>query len=86
MRRYRPLRRIVGKDSAALPEDDPFLAYCREREIEMARWPRLLLDVLECGHRVAAKILPSASSTPYVHRDGEVYRKCPECPREEKDG
>lgn len=50
---------------------------------------RMLIDVLECGHRFGAVFLPKPSRTPYRHEMGadgkpeKTWRRCTKCPREE---
>lgn len=72
--RRRPYRLIVAHDSET-PEHPGI--------------PRMLIDVLECGHKHPARFLQPASKTPYTHEMGangkpvRSYRRCNSCPLEE---
>lgn len=77
-RRYQPLREIEETMMVPIPAPPGSVgaAPCGRAHY--------LLDILSCGHVLAAKLLMSPSRTPYV-RDGERrYRKCRECPRVSK--
>lgn len=68
MRRYMPLRRVLGTVKEPL-------AGTPERGLYAA------LDALECGHHVGAVFLAPRSKAPYVRTADGTYRKCAKCPR-----
>lgn len=77
MSRRRPYRLIVGHEEDVMHEPD------------FGSSVRMLVDVLECGHKHPARFLQPASKTPYTHEMGadgkpvRSYRRCNSCPLEE---
>ena len=91
MRRYQPLRRIVGTHKEPV-SDEETLAWLRgigstmtdELRRNALKGERYhVYDVLECGHRLGAVFAPGAHETPYVRLEDGNHRKCPNCPRVE---
>lgn len=78
MRRYQPLRLIAEKRMVPTVDQPWSVGQA------LGGTPHELLDILDCGHVLSAKLLMPRSKTPYIRRGEKTYRKCPECPRVEE--